>query len=69
MALDDFDYLMLAQTFGGWFFGLFHWRRALVLYGLSYAFKVGVCETLKIGSVLISVCSASIAQPSGAAAS
>ena len=48
---------------------LFIWLCTLDLNGLFNAFKIGVCEDLKIGFLLISLYGASIAQPSRAAAS
>ena len=48
---------------------LFIWLCTLDLNGLFNAFKIGVCEDLKIGFLLISRYGASIAQPSRAAAS
>jgi hypothetical protein len=71
VALDDLDYSVFAQTFGCLFSGLVcvHLDMRSVLNGLFIAFKVGVCEDLKIGFSLFSVYDASIAQPSRAAAS
>ena len=66
--MDDLDYSVFTQTSSCKSFVVAH-GLCPVFYGLFVAFKVGVCETLKIGFVLLSVYGASIAQPSRAAAS
>jgi len=50
--LDDFDYSVFTKGFCCWKVVVVH-LGVLYFYGSFIAFKVGVCETLKIGSVLL----------------